>query len=197
MRISLDIKCFHTLDLNPYNPLPTATFGSNHHLQAIGIGSVKFLLPGSVHSRPSTMILDNVLYMPQAAADLFSVKQVSEPGEAVVFAEDQCFIYKNQVLLFKSATNSHTNYISAETDPGPYTLKDVFSPPACMLFQANPRQAALTARVHALPAGTEVWHARMGHLGLDNMGLMINKEMVDGFPLTKAQLDETRKNPDL
>jgi hypothetical protein len=36
----------------------------------------------------------------------------------------------------------------------------------------------------------------MGHLGLDNMGLMISKEMVDGFPLTKAELDETRKNPD-
>jgi hypothetical protein len=36
----------------------------------------------------------------------------------------------------------------------------------------------------------------MGHLGLDNMGLMISREMVDGFPLRKAQIDETRKNPD-
>jgi hypothetical protein len=73
MHISFDIKCFHTLDLNPYDTLPTVTFGNNHHLQATGIGSVKFLLRGSVHSRPSTMILENVLYMPQAAANLFSV----------------------------------------------------------------------------------------------------------------------------
>jgi transposase InsO family protein len=36
----------------------------------------------------------------------------------------------------------------------------------------------------------------MGHLGLDNMVLMITREMVDGFPLTKAQLDKSRKNPD-
>jgi hypothetical protein len=34
------------------------------------------------------MILENVLYMPQAAANLFSVKQASGPGEDVVFAED-------------------------------------------------------------------------------------------------------------
>ena len=112
-----------------------------------------------------------------------------------MFAEDQCFNYKNQVLLFKSATNSHTNYISAETAPGPYTLSDVFTIAPSVQFQSNRCHAALTARVHALNAEIEVWHACMGHLGLDNMGLMITREMVDGFPLTKSQLDETRKIP--
>jgi hypothetical protein len=92
MHISFDIRSLHTLDLNPYDPLPTVTFGNKHHLQATGIGSVKFLLPSSSHSLPSDMILDNVLYMPQAAANLFSVKQVSGHGEAIIFAEDQCFI---------------------------------------------------------------------------------------------------------
>jgi hypothetical protein len=125
MHISFDIRSFHTLDLNPYDPLPTVTFGNNHHLQATGIGSIKFLLPGSSHSPPSTMILDDVLYILQAAANLFLVKQVYGRGEAVIFAEDQCLYYKDQVLLFKSPTNSHTNYLSAATAPGPFTLKDV------------------------------------------------------------------------
>jgi hypothetical protein len=76
MHICFDIQSFHTLDLNPYIPLPTVIFGSKHHLQAIGIGSVKLHLPGSMHSRPSTMILEDVLNMHQAAANLFSMKQV-------------------------------------------------------------------------------------------------------------------------
>ena len=108
-----------------------------------------------MHSRPSTMILEDVLYMHQAAANLFSVKQVSGPNEAVVFAEDQCFIYKDQVLLFKSATNSHANYITAETVPCPYSLNDVFTIPPSMQYTDNKRHAALAARVYALHAGVE------------------------------------------
>jgi hypothetical protein len=71
----------------------------------------------------------------------------------------------------------------------------VFFMPPCMQYVGDKRQAALSSRVHGLSAGTEVWHARLGHLGLDNMALMMNREMVDGFDLTKKELEETRRNP--
>jgi hypothetical protein len=132
--------------------------------------------------------------MPQAAANLFSVKQVSGQGEAVIFAEDQCFIYKNQVFLIRSAMNSHTNYINAETAPIPFTLEDVESIPTCVKYAKNP---SLTSRVFGLRAvSTEVWHARLGHFGLENMGLLVSKNMVLGFPLTKSQIEDIRKNVD-
>ena len=67
--------------------------------------------------------------------------------------------------------------------------------PTAMQYNGDRKQAANTARVSGLRAGAEVWHARMGHLGLDNMALMINKEMVDGFNLTKAELEETKRDP--
>jgi hypothetical protein len=90
--------------------------------------------------------------------------------------------------------NSHTNYINADTAPGPFTLKDVDNIPTGVLFAKNP---SLTARVFGLRAVLpEVWHARLGHLGLDNMGLLISKDMVRGFRLTKSQIEDTKKNPD-
>jgi hypothetical protein len=79
MHISFEVSNFLTLELNPRFTLPTLTFGTNHHLTATGIGTVKFLLPG-VHGNSTTMILEDVLYIPTAAANLFSVKQLSGYG---------------------------------------------------------------------------------------------------------------------
>jgi hypothetical protein len=72
--------------------------------------------------------------------------------------------------------NSQTNYINADTAPGPFTLKDVDNMPTRLQYAKNP---SLTAQVFGLRAmSPEVWHARLGHLGLDNMGLLISKDMV-------------------
>ena len=131
-----------------------------------------------------------------AGANLFSVKKVPGTGEAVVFTDDKCYMYKNKELIYESDASSHSNYIGGRTVPGSYTVKkDIFSLPTNLLFNDDKPQTALSARVYALNAGTEVWHARMGHLGFDNMNLMINREMVDGFSLTKSELEATRKNP--
>jgi hypothetical protein len=154
------------------------------------------LLPDKVHGKPKEWLLENVLYLPNASANLFSVKQVSGSGGSVTFTDNKCFVYKNQTLLYESRQNPFMDYITAETLPGPYTLNDVFPMPTSMQYVGDRAQAALTARVSALMGATaEVWHARLGHLGLDNMALMINKEMVDGFPLTKVDLDATKKDP--
>jgi hypothetical protein len=98
MHISIDVTNFLTLELNPRFALPTVTFGNNHNLTATGNGTVKFLLPG-VDGPSTTMILEDVLYTPIAAANLFSVKQPSGYGQAVVFSGDRCYIYKDHILL--------------------------------------------------------------------------------------------------
>jgi hypothetical protein len=79
MHITYDVRSFQTLDLNQLITLLTVTFGSNHHIQATGIGSVKFVLPIGHGKQSRTIILDNVLYMPQAVCNLFSVKKVAGP----------------------------------------------------------------------------------------------------------------------
>jgi hypothetical protein len=124
MHISFDVTNFLTLELNPRFALPTFTFGNNHNVTATGIGTVKVLRPG-VDGPSTTMILEDVLYIPTAAANLFSVKQLSGYGQAVVFFGDRCHIYKDQILLFRSEQDTHTNYLSAKHVPGPLSRDDI------------------------------------------------------------------------
>jgi hypothetical protein len=93
------------------------------------------------------MILDDVLYIPQAAANLFSVKKLAGHGQAIVFAGDRWYIYKDQVLLFRSQSNSHTNYLSATLVPGLFTTDDIPSCPTSIQYYKNP---ALTASLYRL-----------------------------------------------
>jgi hypothetical protein len=94
MQISFDVTNFLTLELNPRFALPTVTFGNNQNLTTTGIGTVKFHLPG-FDGPSTTMILEDVMYIPTAAANLFSVKKLSRYGQAVVFSGDRCYIYKD------------------------------------------------------------------------------------------------------
>jgi hypothetical protein len=86
--ISFDVHNFLNLELNPCSTFPTVTFGDNNELKATGIGSVKFLLRGINDGPSTTMILDDVLFIPEAAANLFSVKKLAWHGQSVVFAGD-------------------------------------------------------------------------------------------------------------
>jgi hypothetical protein len=92
MHFAHDVSSFQALDLNPSNPLPTITFGNNDHLQATGVASVKFILPSGNGIMTQTRIHDDVLYMPQAASNLFSVKQAAVPGEAV-FSRERSLLF--------------------------------------------------------------------------------------------------------
>jgi hypothetical protein len=113
----------------------------------------------------------------------------------VVFEDDRCCIYKDQVLLFKSLPNSHTNNLDVATVPGTFAPKDVPSLPTSIQYSATPCLTAYVSALRAL-ATTEVWRARLGHLGLDNMELLIQKQMVLGFPITQSQIQETNKDID-
>jgi hypothetical protein len=193
MHISFDVTNFMTLELNPRFALPTVTFGDNNQLTASGIRLVQFQLPG-IDGPSTTMILDDVLHIPQAAASLFSVKNLAGHGQAVVFSGDRWYIYKDQVLLFRSQSNSHNNYLSATLVPGPFTTDNIPTCPTSIQYCKDP---ALVARVFGLRAASpDVWHARLGHLGLSNMDLLISKDMVTGFPITRFQLNQTKDNPD-
>ncbi len=101
MHICYNIQSFHKLDLNPYNTLPTVTFGNNSHLQAEGIGSVILLLPGKHGGKPKEWLIEKVLYLPTAGANLFSVKQVSGQNGRVVFEDDKCSVSINKKLIYE------------------------------------------------------------------------------------------------
>jgi hypothetical protein len=148
MHISFDVTNFLTLELNPRFALPTVTFGNNHNLTATGIGTVKFLLPG-VDGPSTTMILEDILYIPTAAANLFSVKHLSGYGQAVVFSGDRCYIYKDQILLLRSEKDTHTNYLSAKLVPGPLSRDVIPTYSASVQWSKYPQRIA---HEHCLPS---------------------------------------------
>jgi hypothetical protein len=92
-----------------------------------------------------------------------------------------------------SEHNTHTNYLSAKLVPGPLSQVDIPTYSSSVQYWKHPER---TASEHGLRVATpETWHARLGHLSLNNMDLLVSKDMVTGYPLTRLQIQLTKDDP--
>ena len=103
--------------------------------------------------------LQHVLYVPSAAANLFSISSATAGGATFQFSSTGCVIRHSGRHVATAARASNGVYrIHAQ--------------------QVAP--AALAARV--LPKETpELWHRRFGHLGYDNLAKLVQGDMVHGI----------------
>ena len=99
-------------------------------------------------------ILNEVLYIPDLAQNLFSVPKASKLGNKICFTEDDCRIMnKNNVLVAIAPKLGNLYYLNT------YANKQKMN----------------------LAIDNEIWHQRFAHLGEQNLKILSNKNLLDGF----------------
>ena len=91
-------KLQHYRSLHP-ETATVVTFGNNHQAKAVGVGD--FVLRTQAQQN---ILLRNVLHVPEASANFFSIRTATEAGAQVIFQGDSCYIKKDDKLGWKAAS---------------------------------------------------------------------------------------------
>lgn len=134
-------------------------FGNKECLHVAGVGDISLI------TAEGRIMLQNVLYVPDAAANLLSVPCATSHGAAVDFQAKTASINVGGRPV-ASAYKEDNLYIF-------YAATDI----AAMAYSAKVESA-------------ELWHRRFGHLGYDNMAKLTG--MVDGISTTADQFNRAK-----
>lgn len=151
-------------DLRPPPEHLTVTFGNGAQAKPAGVGDVYLEL-----ARGTTVVITDVLYMPNAAESLFSVSYAANKGFHFSFGASGCEIFKGSTSIAHVPTKSDIYYLEGRCLPN--------------------ARAAYAARTNESP---ELWHRRFGHLGFDNLTKMEN--LVTGMATTSTEFKAAGTN---
>lgn len=129
-------------------------FGDDSRIDIKGKGSIRFILKGG-----EKKILNNVYYIPGLKSNIVSLGQATEAGCEVRMKDDLLMLLDRAGHLIVKATRSRNRLYK-------------------VILQADTFQCMLTT----VPSNSSRWHARLGHVNLETMKLMIKKELVVGIP---------------
>ena len=149
-------------------PLPQAvhvTFGNNTTGTALSAGDV--VLHTEVGGRSVVLILRDVLYVPTALRNLFSVRSAVKAGAEFHFAQHSCIVS----VAGKAVA-------AADCCDGLFCIRTGPAAPA-----PAEGEAALLASGGEAP---ELWHRRFGHLGYSSLARMQQHGMVTGMSVPAA-----------
>jgi hypothetical protein len=147
-------------------------FGDGLQLKAAGIGSIA--VPTLVGGQQLTLQLLDVLYVPQISVNLISVAALDNDFKFVI-KKGSISIYNTHNELIAIAHRSTSNL---------YHLIDVSA--ASSNKVSNSVISALVSQV----SNMDLWHQRLGHLGVDNIRLMETQRLVEGLSISpKDSLD--------
>lgn len=124
-----------------------------------GKGSIRFVFKGG-----EKKVLYNVYYMPDLKSNIVSLGQATEAGCEVRMKKDLLMLYDRLGNLLVRTTRSQNRLYKV------------------ILEVENIKCLQLT-----ITSESAKWHARLGHINLDTMNLMINKELVNGIPKIEVE----------
>jgi hypothetical protein len=157
--ITADISCLH--DVRPADVV--VNFGNGSIGRAEAVGDV--ILSGVPGIYGTNLTLRNVLYVPDAADNLLSIKRVTDAGWRVSIDLEKCVI---------------------STDVKRITAKS-YSNGLYMLSGWARKTATADAKVAASKETAELWHRRFAHLGYDNLARLQGSGMVSGISVSADQ----------
>jgi len=161
--------------------LPSVKFGDGVIKQAKGSGSI--VLCSELLIAPIT--LDNVLFIPNCPVNLLSVHAIARSLDCrVSFTSVECTAMKGHKVLWSfPASDNGTYHFTAQNCP--HDSIPVFSTTQVLRSAGVP----LSARA------AQLWHERFGHPGNDSLRRLVAEGMVDGLPLTVAQVGKLHRIP--
>jgi transposase InsO family protein len=137
--------------------------GNGQIMKATGTGDIK--ITTLVGERESTVTLKNVLYIPEAAANLFSVKQATKAGAAVSFFTD-----------FAEVSLDDTTLATADGAEGMYNISVIYKQEYEQAMLASATEPAL------------LWHQRFAHLAPGSLSKLVH--MVTGISTKPEEFAE-------
>lgn len=129
-------------------------FGDDSRIEIEGKGSVRFLLENG-----DRKVLDGVYFIPGLKSNIISLGQATEAGCEVRMKNDHLILYdRNGNLVVRTKRSNNRLYKVILEVESIKCLKKIGS------NEANK------------------WHSRLGHVNVETMKLMANKELVVGLP---------------
>ena len=138
-------------------------FGNCQLAQAEGSGTV-LMRPDNTDCN---LLLSNVLYVPELACNLFSVRSVTSQGDMVNFQDAS--VQLGGITI--PTTSADGLYAFTASYPG--------------------RAACLTAHTRESAA---LWHRLFGHLGYDNLAKLVKDDMVAGISTAVQEFKDAKQN---
>ena len=138
--------------------------GDGHTVDAIGVGNV-YIKMQLAKGKSKEFVIHKVLYVPNLACNLFSVRAAASKGKSVKFIDDKCWIYNR-----------------AGDVCGMGSLVDKLYHLDCELVPSESVSVAFEkSRV------IDLWHQRLGHPGKQCLSLTVNKQLVSGINVSKME----------
>lgn len=120
--------------------------------------------------------LSHVLLVPECTmGNLLSVKQATKRGAVVMFeSSEECKVLVNGTAVMEGRSRGDDLYHVRGTP--------VMSPEA-------------VAGVTKQAGSPQLWHRRFGHLGYDNLAVLVKQDMVNGLPVPANEFEAVSKEP--
>lgn len=118
----------------------------------------------------STKTIQNVLFVENLKCNLMSIRQLTDKGYKVTFNGDVAFISKNDKNVFAARRNGQLYLTTLHIE------RSVF--------------AGIADMEKLTKASQNLWHFRLGHLNVNDMKKMVNKNMATGLEKLKVDIDD-------
>jgi hypothetical protein len=142
------------------------TFGNGLEGKAQAVGDVVLM---DTCAAGRKLVLRDVLYVPEATANLLSMSRARKAGARFVIDQHGCKVYYGPDLL-----------VTAKEQDGLYIIDSKVAKPARAMY-AQPKETA------------QEWHRRFGHLGYENLAKMVKGDMAKGINLSAEDFLEANK----
>ena len=140
---------------NERSNVSNITVANNQKIPVHSRGEVK--LPVNSQNGTKTLLMKNVLYIPNLSTNLMSVGTITDNGYKVIFEGDKCTVMnaKNEALIY--ATKTPNKIYKLDTDPN-----------ASLNLGERETVTGLKCttekKVPVSSASIEIWHRRLAHL---------------------------------
>ena len=157
-------------DFDEYTPITSrqgSTAKTGGAFKIIGTGTVRKQV--ELDGKPVDVCFVNALHAPDLSHNLVSLSKMDQNGYKGDFG--------NGEITFRDKTGK------------PFMKAQLRADRLYELTFTAPTVSAHTARSQNRPTDMEVWHRRLGHVGVDSIKSLKSKNLVDGLEITKNEVN--------
>ena len=143
------------------------------------VGETTLLVKNSPQDRSMKLLLKNVVFAPTFACNIISVGKLVRVGAQVIFGEKGAMVFTKEGKMVLTAVKMGQLFIvrTNENFSSLPTMENIFN-----FNEINPVESAVTA-------SCELWHNRLGHLGISGLKNLLTHNAVDGLNCNPANID--------
>jgi hypothetical protein len=169
---------------NKLDPPIQVKLDDNSYILAIGEGCMHITM--TIDNQEVPAIIQKVLHVPDLHGNLLLVSSPTKNGFKIIFEPNNCQIINRMGQVVRKAY-LHNNL---------YVLHAHATPPEHIHISTIENENLLVAKGEQMSkANAKIWHRRLGHVHVDAVLEMVQKEMVKGMTLVQDKESEVSNSP--